>query len=218
MTIKSRHGESPITQILNTQMPTKQMPTKQMPTRQISMLTILEKPISQIQKNITPYNPPVSLTSKTSDKTTMQWGEPTWFLLHTIAEKISESNFSNQRLDILNTIFAICTNLPCPVCSDHALIFLNKMNFLRIKTRKDLREFLFYFHNNVNNRKGYPEFPRSEFETKYAAADYTIVLRNFINNFNKNSSAGKYFAAELFRARLGLRLRDWLYKNKALFE
>ena len=38
------------------------------------------------------------------DTKTMKWGEPTWFLLHTIAEKIRDESFSSIREELLQII------------------------------------------------------------------------------------------------------------------
>jgi len=47
-------------------------------------------------------------------KKTMKWGEPTWFMFHTLAEKIKPEYFSIVRVDFLNIINTICANLPWP--------------------------------------------------------------------------------------------------------
>ena len=82
----------------------------------------------------------------------VKWGEPTWFLLHTLSVKIKDSEFGRVRQDLLNKIYAICTNLPCPTCSQHAKTYLDGINFNSIQTKEDLIKMLFVFHNSVNQR------------------------------------------------------------------
>ena len=38
---------------------------------------------------------------------TMKWGQPTWFFLHTIAEKVNENSFPNIRRELLDIILKI---------------------------------------------------------------------------------------------------------------
>lgn len=156
-------------------------------------------------------------SSSNNDSDKMPWGNPTWTLLHTMAANVSEANFFENRLEILNIIFAICTNLPCPVCSDHAKSNLNKIGFLRIRTKSDLIEILFNFHNEVNLSKGYTAFSRALI-SKYASTNFRHILANFINAFNKSSGGGRYLAAEMFRSRLTVRLQNWFNKNVSMFE
>ena len=85
----------------------------------------------------------------------MKWGEPVWFFLHTISHKIKDDSFVQMRSDLLKYIYTICTNLPCPDCSNHAKTYLNGINFNNIKTKTDLQIMLFEFHNSVNARKGF---------------------------------------------------------------
>ena len=73
----------------------------------------------------------------------MLWGEPTWFLFHTLAEKIKEEEFLNLRGELLGYIQKICGNLPCPTCAEHASRHLNGINFNTIQTKEDLQFMLF---------------------------------------------------------------------------
>ena len=88
------------------------------------------------------------------------WGAPIWTLLHTMAEKITDADFAAVREDLLNVIFTICTNLPCPECSDHALKHMNtpKRYLRNIRSRAELRDYLWEYHNMVNQYKKYDLF------------------------------------------------------------
>ena len=89
----------------------------------------------------------------------MKWGAPTWFLFHTLAEKVKPEHFQDIKKDLLNLIYTICSNLPCQMCAKHAVQYLNNVNFNNITTKESLRFMLHRFHNEVNRRKNVPEFP-----------------------------------------------------------
>ena len=69
---------------------------------------------------------------------TMKWGQPTWFFFHTLAEKIFEDRFPEIRQPLLDLIYSICVNLPCPDCANHAKTYLDGINFHTIQTKNDL--------------------------------------------------------------------------------
>jgi hypothetical protein len=155
------------------------------------------------------------------DKPKMTWGEPTWFLLHTIAEKISEQEFQARRTDILNIIYTICTNLPCHICSDHAKEYLTtKVNFRSggVRTRTDLKQVLFQFHNTVNQRKNYPIFTQDQLNEKYARANVKNIVYNFFANFQDKSKNPKKLSNELYRSRIVLQLKEWFKENIGIFD
>ena len=43
---------------------------------------------------------------------TKVWGPCTWFLFHTLAEKIKEEEFTDAKHKLLSFIANICNNLP----------------------------------------------------------------------------------------------------------
>jgi len=82
-----------------------------------------------------------------------KWGPPTWTLLHTLAEKITETGYQRIGMQLFGQIYRICNSLPCPDCADHATRFLAKVNVSALKTKTDLKNILYVFHNVVNVRK-----------------------------------------------------------------
>ncbi len=83
-------------------------------------------------------------------KEELYWGKLTWCLFHTIAEKITDIK---ELTNIINLIVLICQNLPCPYCKQHAQTYLNKKSIHKlVKTKDDLKRYLFEFHNVVNMR------------------------------------------------------------------
>ena len=84
------------------------------------------------------------------------WGNITWTLFHTLAEKIREKDFPIVKDLFIQFIKDTCKNLPCPICANHASETLKQARFNLIVTKADMIEFLRQFHNIVNIRVGYP--------------------------------------------------------------
>ena len=70
----------------------------------------------------------------------IKWGKPTWQFFHMLAHKIKPEYFKQVRIELLNTIYSICSTLPCPVCSEHAKQYMNSINFNNIQTKEDLKD------------------------------------------------------------------------------
>jgi len=148
----------------------------------------------------------------------MKWGQPIWFLFHTLAEKIKDENFFKVRTELLNNIYSICSNLPCPTCATHAVQYLNKINFNAIQTKSQLKEMLFTFHNEVNSKKGYSIFSRSELDSKYSAAVTKNIIYNFISVYQDKHKSVRMIANDMFRTRQIIFLKEWFSKNIQYFD
>ena len=94
---------------------------------------------------------------------TIAWGTITWFLFHTLAEKIKPESFENKKNELLKIIFLICNNLPCPECQDHAKETMKSMKINMIKNKEDFQKMLWTFHNMVNKRRRVEQFTYEEF-------------------------------------------------------
>jgi hypothetical protein len=170
------------------------------------------KTFSVQSSHIVQTTPPVEKPKK------MKWGEPTWFFLHTMAQKIKPEYFDNLRQGLLGQISAICRNLPCPDCANHAANYLDNSNFNRIKTKEDLILFLYDFHNTVNTKKGYPLFSKSDLHEKYSKANTVNIVNYFITHFVDKSKSIRMLSNDMFRARIIQLLRDWLNTNLQFFD
>lgn len=140
----------------------------------------------------------------------IKWGAPTWYLFHTLAEKVKEDSFPLIRKELLDIIFTICTNLPCPDCANHATRFMQGINYDTILTKDDFKELLFRFHNSVNARKGFPIFDRSELDNMYAKANTTNIILNFYNNFKTKTM--KVTTNSFYRTTSFNNIKSWLYR------
>lgn len=155
---------------------------------------------------------------KVEKKKGMKWAQPTWFLFHTLAEKIREDAFPLVRAELLNVIYTICVNLPCPDCARHAKAHMDGVNFDAIQTKEHLRIMLHRFHNEVNKRKGYPLFPLEEVTPKYAAANTVNIIHYFMPFFEDKHASLRMIADDLHRARIAVQLKAWFNKNIGYFD
>jgi len=176
-------------------------------------LTLPSRPVlnHSTQSNSIIYNDPPK------NENNMTWGKPTWFLFHTLAEKVIESHFLEIRAKLLDCIYSICSNLPCPKCAEHAKNHLNSINFNTIRTKEDLILLLFDFHNLVNSRKEQPIFKYEELE-KYKTAITKNIINNFLIEYNKKSKNIRYLSDDLHRERISVSLKKWFSENYQHFE
>ena len=148
----------------------------------------------------------------------VKWGEPTWYLLHVLSIKVKEYEFNNIRIDLLNRIYAICINLPCPSCSNHAKLYLDNVNFNAVQTKEELKMLLFNFHNDVNKKKGYPMFSYCDFNEKYSKAITNNVIINFMFYFSDKHRSFKLQPNDLNRSQLCITLKKWFNENIQYFD
>ena len=146
------------------------------------------------------------------------WGPAIWFLLHTLAEKVKPELFSSIRVELLNNIYSICVNLPCPLCSNHAKEYLDKVNFNAIQSKNDLKILLFNFHNDVNKRKNYGLFSKEELDEKYSKANTVNIIHNFMYYFKDKNRSPKLIADDLQRRHIAVILKQWFSNNLQHFD
>lgn len=184
------------------------------PTRTVPIFR--QFPIYRIPPTITPtISREVIEPPKPEAK--MTWGEPTWFLFHTLAEKVIETHFLEIRAGLLDIIYSICLNLPCPKCADHAKSHLNGINFNTIRTKEDFKMLLFDFHNLVNSRKNYPIFKYEDLK-RYEMAITKNIIHNFLIEYNKKTKNIRYLADDLHREKITSSLRKWFSSNLVHFQ
>ena len=148
----------------------------------------------------------------------MKWGEAIWFLFHTLAEKIKEEHFQSKKYEMINIVKAICTNLPCPKCTDHATAYMKRLNIESIKIKQDWKDFLYKFHNEVNVRKNFVEFPYNELDSKYQNANTVNVINYFISVYKEKSNNVQMIATEMSRMRILRNTQQWLIANFNCFD
>jgi|TARA_R110002072_G_scaffold13651_6_gene57455 hypothetical protein len=141
-----------------------------------------------------------------------EWGNATWYLFHTLAEKL-KPEFSGEASELFRQIKLLCGNLPCPECSQHATSSLNAVNMNSINSRENLIEFIWQFHNRVNGRTGKSQYTREECRRKYSCAITRIILSNFISVFKMNARNDKAMMHS-YRRHLSTRVFEkYIYAN-----
>lgn len=142
------------------------------------------------------------------------WGPPTWIFMHTLAEKVKEDRFAVIGPQVIAIFIQICANLPCPECAAHAKMFWTNVKTPNIKTKQDLINLLFVFHNTVNKRKKQPLF-RLESLQYYKSKSVIETFNQFVKNFNTRGNMN-LLTESFHRARFISSLRGWLMKTIAV--
>ena len=111
-----------------------------------------------------------------------RWAPPTWIFFHTFASKINKSFFEQNRTACLEIIKLICGCLPCPDCTKHAIHFMKRVNANTVRTKEDLIDMLYSFHNQVNIRTYKTPAPREILKT-YEKYRMDVAYINFMNGY-----------------------------------
>jgi hypothetical protein len=150
---------------------------------------------------------------------TMTWGPPTWLLLHTLAQKVKDDAYPLIRQELNDLVIRICTNLPCPMCANHAMEYLQKINFNAIQTKKDLKDLIFQFHNAVNLRKSYAPFSYAQLDAKYNTAITQNVVQHFLASFQQSHNNGAQINVNTFSKNRAIQyMQSWFRKNLQYFD
>jgi len=139
------------------------------------------------------------------------WGPSTWIFMHTLAAKIKETSFPLIGPHLILIMIQICNNLPCPECSQHARQFWSKVKTANIKTKVDLINLLFVFHNMVNKRKQLRPFKYDNlqyYETRNVIETYNTFSQNFNTRGNMN-----LINESFHRNMMVASLRSWIMGN-----
>ena len=149
-----------------------------------------------------------------------QWGAATWYLFHTLAEKLKPEYDNPVEIKLLYSIIKkICYNLPCPDCTAHSIKILSTANETYFTSSKEIfKTFLFQFHNKVNKSLGFKEMTNDETNAIYSRAITRQIIDNFIHVINIKSSDLKLTLMNTQSKTVYMAsLIDYLNKNKHKF-
>jgi hypothetical protein len=131
--------------------------------------------------------------------------------MHTLVSKIKETSFPIIGEKLIIILLQICNNLPCPDCVMHQKEFWSKVKTANIKSKTDLINLIFVFHNMVNKRRKIQPFKYDNLEiynSKNIIDTYNIFSRNFNTRGNMN-----LINESFHRNRMLASLRTWLMTN-----
>jgi hypothetical protein len=197
-------------------------------TNNLNRETQNPNPLLRFNRNVVNYSgpapvpyvnkPPLIPQDNQLNAVKMKWGAPTWFLFHTLAEKVKSDHFPRIKNELIGKIIIICKNLPCPKCAGHATDYLSKINFNAINTKEDFKNMLFIFHNEVNTRKNITLFTRSELDSKYVKANTLNIINNFFYFFQNNSFNINLITNKMHAAMALTSFKDWMQDNLQYFD
>ena len=175
--------------------------------------------VGKMKKSVqTLPSPPSQPEIKAPSKKEMLWGEPTWFLFHTLAEKVKDEYSQEIKNELFSFIRRICNNLPCPDCAKHATQYMKTINFDVIRTKEQLKLMLFNFHNDVSKRKGNPVLEYVELDEKYNSAITINIARNFFHHFSRRSYNLRIDVSGNQRRTLMRDFKSWLQLHHYCFD
>ena len=189
-------------------------------TQQTQPDTIIQKPVLFKFAALKPPQPTVAMQRPANNQTVlpkMKWGPHIWRYFHTMSQKVKPEYFDIVKRDLINFTIKICNTLPCPVCSQHASEYMRSINFNNIKTKEDLIQLFYVFHNAVNARKNY-EFFRKDQLSMYEYANTVAVIKNFFIAYEDKTRAFKLMADDMSRAKIASELKGWLNSNLRYFD
>jgi hypothetical protein len=135
-----------------------------------------------------------------------------------MAEKIRDDHFAGARAELIEIIYAVVTNLLCPVCSAHAKDYFQTVNLHTLHTKDQLRHALFAFHNDVNQKKHYPLFALEQLPA-YRAARTAHVANAFLREFqNRHGGSPMLIADNMHRTALINTFKTYLTNNIHKFD
>jgi len=144
-----------------------------------------------------------------------EWGNAYWDLFHTLSFKLK----TNEKItELYNQFYILCTLLPCPICREHAINYLSKINKNNINTREKLIDLFFNFHNNVNINLKKIQFTKEKYYNLYNSKKIVNVLNHFCNIYLKNSKITKLDINLLVRQKFLPNFIVFMKSNRHIFK
>lgn len=135
------------------------------------------------------------------------WGPAVWTLIHALTVRINDDAYAQVSLPLFKMIVNICKFLPCPECSADASNFLAKVHLSQLKSKPDLINTFYFFHNSVNSKKRKPLFKYSNLGV-YGTYRLIGVVNNFIAKYNTKGNM-KLIAESFQRQMILNQFRSW---------
>jgi hypothetical protein len=145
------------------------------------------------------------------------WGPATWYFLHCLVLKINDDVTKPQIEELKGLIGSVFSNLPCPLCTSHAVSLMNSSNFKQIDTILALRTYMFQFHNKVNERLNKPQMNYEEHIVLYNNMNFELVVKNLFAIYKNMNTSVTMMMYSFHRKSLLSQIDNYLVKNQSLF-
>ena len=165
------------------------------------------------QNNVISGFSKINMNSKNSKK---YWGTPTWYLFHSIAAKINEEYYKNNYKMVWQFIKSVCSQLPCPYCRSHALLYVNKINDTQVNTKEKLIDILYNFHNHVNTNSGSKQYSKEKLDV-YKKANIQKMFNFFLSRFFKSYIGTRQFQ-DWNKSIFKVKLREFMEETKEHYD
>lgn len=140
------------------------------------------------------------------------WGNATWYLFHTLAEKLRPEH-SREAPRLLSLMINLCSYLPCDDCSTHARNNLKRANTRKVRDKESLKKFLWEFHNVVNRQLRKREFSYAECTNKYKQARTNNIIVYFNRSFINATRTNKLVLGAHTRDQTKASFMNYIHRN-----
>jgi hypothetical protein len=145
------------------------------------------------------------------------WGTYTWILLHWMSEQIKDSYFHSEKDQLLIFIKDICNNLPCPNCREHAVQYLSRIPLSMVKTKEELKYYIYHFHNSVNMRSK-KQYEHHSILNKYKTINFKLLVDSWNHHFSYTNDIQRHdFMAKQRISQLKAKIITYFNENSYKF-
>ena len=145
------------------------------------------------------------------------WGNITWKLFHSLSFQISDDATQQDIKECIEMIKYISFNLPCPTCSQHAAKLLKNVNINNYKNKYQLIQFVYIYHNKVNENIGKPMFNKELLFQTYDSMSFNQVLNDFFRIYTNMKHNSNMMLYSFHRNLIVKVTREYLLKNRTLY-
>lgn len=142
---------------------------------------------------------------------TDKWGPPTWRFIHTLVAQLRDESYRVIGGELVQWLVEITRHLPCPECTQHAFRFWQNVKLAGLKSRTDVENLMFMFHNMVNFRKHTQLFRREQLK-EYQHVSLVDAYNQFARHFNTRGNMSM-INESFHRDRMLKKFRQWLMQN-----
>ena len=94
------------------------------------------------------------------------WGPKLWEVMHTFSFAYPITPNNTEKQSAKHFFSSIGNLIPCSHCSQHCLDYTAK-NPPQVQNKESLINWVYNFHNSVNQRLGKPHFSKQQLNDKY---------------------------------------------------